>query len=62
MVVETLVPKPLLEKAPCANDTHLGCADGSCVPAEYFCDGSFDCDDSSDEVSLFLWNRSPEGK
>ncbi|RVE49820.1 hypothetical protein evm_005550 [Chilo suppressalis] len=46
---EILVPRPLLEAAPCANETHLGCANGACIPAEYFCDGSNDCDDSSDE-------------
>ncbi|XP_068618132.1 chitin deacetylase 1 [Battus philenor] len=49
ITTEVLIPKPLLEKANCANETHLGCADGGCLPAEYFCDGSFDCEDSSDE-------------
>lgn len=49
---ETIIPKPLLEQAGCANETHLGCADGACVPAEYFCDGSSDCNDSSDEVTV----------
>ncbi|KAI5642094.1 low-density lipoprotein receptor domain class A domain-containing protein [Phthorimaea operculella] len=52
MVQETLVPRPLLDKAPCANETHLGCANGECLPAEYFCDGSLDCMDNSDEVSI----------
>ncbi|KAL4711499.1 hypothetical protein ACJJTC_000515 [Scirpophaga incertulas] len=46
---EILVPKPLLEEAPCANETHMGCANGACVRADYFCDGTNDCDDSSDE-------------
>ncbi|KAI8439532.1 hypothetical protein MSG28_013280 [Choristoneura fumiferana] len=49
VTTETLVPRPLLEKASCANETHLACANGNCVPAEYFCDGSNDCTDSSDE-------------
>lgn len=51
-VLETLIPKPLLEDARCANETHLGCSDNTCVPAEYFCDGSSDCEDSSDEVII----------
>ncbi|XP_063829548.1 chitin deacetylase 1 [Ostrinia nubilalis] len=46
---EILIPQPLLEQASCANDTHLGCADGACLPAAFFCDGSGDCNDSSDE-------------
>ncbi|CAK1587046.1 unnamed protein product [Parnassius mnemosyne] len=49
VTTEILIPKPLLERAKCANETHLGCSDNRCLPAEYFCDGSFDCDDSSDE-------------
>lgn len=49
-VLETRIPKPLLDAADCANDTHIGCSDGTCVPAEYFCDGSIDCQDASDEV------------
>lgn len=50
--LETLIPNPLLEDARCANETHLGCSDNTCVPAEYFCDGSSDCEDSSDEVII----------
>ncbi|XP_041982178.1 chitin deacetylase 1 [Aricia agestis] len=49
LTTETLIPKPLLNQAPCANGTHLGCADETCLPAEYFCDGANDCEDSSDE-------------
>ncbi|XP_037973270.2 chitin deacetylase 1 [Plutella xylostella] len=49
VTTEILIPRPALDKAACANATHLGCADGSCQPAEYFCDGSHDCPDSSDE-------------
>ncbi|XP_045522703.1 chitin deacetylase 1 [Pieris brassicae] len=49
LTTETLVPKPLLDSAKCANDTHLGCSDETCIPAEYFCDGANDCSDYSDE-------------
>ncbi|GBP40015.1 hypothetical protein EVAR_19142_1 [Eumeta japonica] len=49
IATEIVIPKPLLELAACANETHLGCADGACLPADYFCDGSNDCFDSSDE-------------
>lgn len=47
---EIVIPQPLLDMADCANDTHLGCSDSTCIPAQYFCDGSIDCTDSSDEV------------
>ncbi|CAB3253442.1 unnamed protein product [Arctia plantaginis] len=49
LTTETRIPKPLLDAADCANDTHIGCSDGTCVPSEYFCDGSIDCQDASDE-------------
>lgn len=42
------MPRPLLEEANCEKN-HLGCADGKCLPDEYFCDGSVDCLDGSDE-------------
>ena len=29
----------------------LECLDGGCVPEEFWCDGNFDCNDSSDETS-----------
>lgn len=46
---EAKVPKPLLEEANCRESNQLGCADGTCLPNEYFCDGSVDCPDGSDE-------------
>ncbi|KAH8263249.1 hypothetical protein KR044_006466, partial [Drosophila immigrans] len=49
ITAETPAPKPLLEMADCADQTHLGCADGTCLPQDYFCDGSVDCPDGSDE-------------
>ncbi|CAH0564215.1 unnamed protein product, partial [Brassicogethes aeneus] len=44
-----VIPKPLLQKANCTDRGQLGCADGTCLPQEYFCDGSTDCLDGSDE-------------
>ncbi|KAK0171255.1 hypothetical protein PV328_009005 [Microctonus aethiopoides] len=41
-------PKPLLENGNCEGNT-LACGDGTCLPSIYFCDGSVDCPDSSDE-------------
>lgn len=32
------------------NSTQRACADGLTLPAEYFCDGSEDCGDGSDEI------------
>lgn len=46
---EVKLPKPLLYDAGCSEPTELGCADGTCMPNEYFCDGSVDCPDGSDE-------------
>lgn len=45
---ETRPPRPLLEHGDC-NEKHLACGDGTCFPAAYFCDGSVDCPDGSDE-------------
>lgn len=49
VIAEQKVPKPLLRDAPCADENLLGCGDGTCLPNEYFCDGSIDCPDASDE-------------
>lgn len=49
VTAEARVPKPLLEEAHCKDVSHLGCGDGTCLPNEYFCDGSVDCPDGSDE-------------
>lgn len=48
LAAEWRAPKPLLEEADC-EPNHLGCADRTCLPGEYFCDGSVDCPDGSDE-------------
>lgn len=41
-------PKPLLNNGNCKNGS-LSCADNTCLPDIYFCDGSIDCPDGSDE-------------
>lgn len=43
------MPKPMLTAANCMNPNEWGCSDGTCLPNEYFCDGSIDCPDESDE-------------
>ncbi|XP_043513906.1 chitin deacetylase 1 isoform X1 [Frieseomelitta varia] len=46
---ESQPPRPLLEDGDCG-EKHLACGDGTCFPATYFCDGSVDCPDGSDEA------------
>ncbi|XP_061386614.1 chitin deacetylase 1 [Musca vetustissima] len=48
ITAETPVPKPLLDEADCP-ENEWACGDGTCLPSEYFCDGSVDCPDDSDE-------------
>ncbi|XP_046434302.1 chitin deacetylase 1 [Neodiprion fabricii] len=47
--LEEIPPKPLLDDGECEDDT-LACGDGTCLPSLYFCDGSVDCPDASDEA------------
>ncbi|GLV35088.1 Chitin and LDLR binding deacetylase 3 [Carabus blaptoides fortunei] len=49
VTAEVVIPKPLLHAANCPDENQLGCADGTCLPDDYFCDGSVDCLDGSDE-------------
>ncbi|XP_071451813.1 chitin deacetylase 1 [Hetaerina americana] len=48
ITAELKSPRPLLENADCPED-ELGCADGTCISQDMFCDGTPDCDDDSDE-------------
>ncbi|KAJ8981896.1 hypothetical protein NQ317_007288, partial [Molorchus minor] len=56
ITAELAIPKPLLNEANCSEKNHLGCADGTCLPQDYFCDGSQDCPDASDEAHCDLTN------
>ncbi|XP_051176820.1 chitin deacetylase 1 isoform X1 [Leptopilina boulardi] len=46
--IEEQPPKPLLRDGDC-EEKELACGDGTCLPSHYFCDGSVDCPDGSDE-------------
>ncbi|XP_043270811.1 chitin deacetylase 1 isoform X2 [Venturia canescens] len=48
VTTEEKSPEPLLEKGECKEHS-LACGDGTCLPKNYFCDGSVDCPDGSDE-------------
>jgi len=47
-LVDAQPAKPLLKNGEC-DEGSLACGDGTCLPALYFCDGSIDCPDGSDE-------------
>lgn len=47
-LAEEQPPKPLLRDGDC-EEKELACGDGTCLPSHYFCDGSVDCPDGSDE-------------
>ncbi|XP_012282378.1 uncharacterized protein LOC105700791 [Orussus abietinus] len=48
VISEKQPSKPLLESEDC-EDGELACGDATCLPGHYFCDGSPDCSDGSDE-------------
>ena len=49
-----VTPKPLLRNTSCSQTNEFGCTDGTCLSGEFYCDGSLDCSDGSDE-----WNCTP---
>ncbi|KAF5292234.1 hypothetical protein FQA39_LY14049 [Lamprigera yunnana] len=46
---ESAITKSLVENENCTKGLQMSCSDGTCLPKAYFCDGSVDCVDGSDE-------------
>nr|XP_022916744.1 uncharacterized protein LOC111426454 isoform X1 [Onthophagus taurus] len=51
LISEEVIQKPNIFNC---EDNYLSCKNGTCIPDDYFCDGSIDCIDSSDEIDCDL--------